>query len=395
MAVRKISPQLPRCDRLGPSTHAISTLCAVAAFTIVAVLAACGGETPPSGAIVGSTATQRAHHSPARSLPAREDLAYRLILIGDAGDPAPSENTLISLRGWGDAAPERTTVLFLGDNLYPAGLDTHDLARGKEILRRQVEATTAPKIFLAGNHDWGSPRSVSTVAREEAFLETFGATTDFLPKHGCPGPVARTLLPAGELTKPVTVIFLDLQWWHLDPDQRPICGAIETEAQMLAALALELEMRRDEWVIVASHRPLLTGGPHGARRHEPAGDSLASWFRRLWWLTDAWDVDALERVGSAMATAPPLAAVGGHDHSLQVIEGQAYAQFVIVSGAGANSKINAVEEIEGMHFGHAKTGFVVIDFRRSPAGDLVTLLVVETGREAPVFAMDLASPLEP
>ncbi len=374
---------------------ALTALWAVAVFTVGGATVGCGHgkvATTPLALPALMALDKGTQHSPSASLPARDDLVHRLILIGDAGDPAPLESALVSLGRWGDAAPEQTTVLFLGDNLYPAGLDAHDPARGKAILRRQVEATTASKIFLAGNHDWGSPRRVSTVEREEAYLESFGPTTDFLPKHGCPGPVARTLAPAGELAKPLTVIFIDLQWWHLDRDERPPCGAIETEADLLAALSAELEMRRDEWVIVASHRPIRSAGPHGTQPVASTGNSLSAWTRGILHLGGPWYVEALGRIANAMAAAPPLAAVGGHDHSLQVIQGGAAARYVIVSGAGAETKITGVTAIEGTYFAHAKTGFIVIDFRRTPSGDLVTAVVVESERDNPVFAMDLAEP---
>ena len=80
---------------------------------------------------------------------------YRLILAGDAGSAIPNDPTLALLGKWGDADPKRTAVIYLGDNLYPAGLQEGDRPRGERVLRQQIEATSARKIFIPGNHDWG------------------------------------------------------------------------------------------------------------------------------------------------------------------------------------------------------------------------------------------------
>ena len=49
-----------------------------------------------------------------------------MLLIGDAGDSRDNAPTLEALGRWGNAHPGRTTVLFLGDNLYPQGLHEDD-----------------------------------------------------------------------------------------------------------------------------------------------------------------------------------------------------------------------------------------------------------------------------
>jgi hypothetical protein len=68
-----------------------------------------------------------------------------------------------------------------------------------------------------------------------------------------------------------------------------------------------------------------------------------------------------------LAEIPPLAMVGGHDHSLQIIEG----------GDEARSdrrercvvEVTAVTAIEGTLFAHAHRGFVVFDFHAAKKND--------------------------
>jgi hypothetical protein len=55
--------------------------------------------------------------------PAGSAVDHRLVLIGDAGDPDPDgEPTLRALEAHVRQMPERTTVVFLGDNVYETGM---------------------------------------------------------------------------------------------------------------------------------------------------------------------------------------------------------------------------------------------------------------------------------
>jgi hypothetical protein len=80
--------------------------------------------------------------------------------------------------------------------------------------------------------------------------------------------------------------------------------------------------------------------------------------------------------------------IGGHDHSLQVIDGGRFTRLVIVSGAA--SRLSTVTSVDGTLFAHAHLGFVVMDFFRLGAEETCLVQVVETGRgDAPVFAVAL------
>jgi hypothetical protein len=95
-------------------------------------------------------------------------------------------------------------------------------------------------------------------------------------------------------------------------------------------------------------------------------------------------------LSEALAENPPLAVVGGHDHSLQVLDGGDEARLVVISGAA--SRVTRVTSLESTLFAHAHRGFVVFDFYQSEAKREGILLVhvVETGRgEDPVFTLAL------
>jgi len=87
----------------------------------------------------------------------RSPPVFRLLLLGDGGEPGRDDATFALLGEWGNAHAERTAVVFLGDNLYPAGLQRAPAARayGESVLLQQVHATRARELFIPGNHDWG------------------------------------------------------------------------------------------------------------------------------------------------------------------------------------------------------------------------------------------------
>jgi hypothetical protein len=324
---------------------------------------------------------------------------YRLLLAGDGGNAVRGDPTLSLLGRWGDVHPDRTTTIFLGDNIYPAGLQNGDRAHGEAVLRRQLEATRAQKLFIPGNHDWGftgiQRLSPGVLANQEAFLDSqVHLGVGFEPRHGCPGPVAVELLePGGPLPGGLTLLLLDLHWWLLAENERPVCEGIADTAAFLERFRAELEQRRSENLVVAAHHPIRSGGPHGGFTRGFWFDLGVSIFYRLYTVQDLIEPGYREMVrvlSEALAENPPLAVVGGHDHSLQVLDGGAEARLVVVSGAA--SRVTRVTSLESTLFAHAHLGFVAFDFHLAegkPDGVLL-VHVVETGRgDDPVFTLAL------
>src|SRR4051812_13400492 len=90
---------------------------------------------------------------------AQEAIITRTILIGDAGQLDSGQQQVIR-----SAAKQilkgKTTVLFLGDDVYPRGMalqGTADQEHTRDILKSQFEPMRAgggKVYFLPGNHDW-------------------------------------------------------------------------------------------------------------------------------------------------------------------------------------------------------------------------------------------------
>jgi len=330
--------------------------------------------------------------------PATGVLRHRLLLVGDAGVPRESEPVLEAVRRWGDAQPERTTVLYLGDNLYPAGLEADDRERGEAVLRAQVEATTARKIFLPGNHDWGFPhQGPSRVVAQQRFIEANGA--EFVPREGCPGPSYRQLAaPHEDGGRALGAILIDIDPWFVDASLRPTCPGVSTPADLGRALSALLAEHSEEWLVVAAHHPLRTGGPHGGFSRGMIADAVTGTIFLIYGsLQDSYEEGyraIMRPIEAALTKSPPLLFAAGHDHNLQVLEGGPHATWLAVSGAGATERVRSgyVTSIEGTLFAHGHPGFMVLDIVQTADGDRAFLSVIETGSEAPVFELEAAHP---
>jgi hypothetical protein len=343
---------------------------------------------------------------------------HRLILIGDAGAPNPDgEPALELLEQRVRIAPRRTTVVFLGDNVYETGMPEPTVLEGTAVeavldrvlltlfesrrdaerrLKAQVKAVRVPgarAVFIPGNHDWGqfSPGGWNKILAQQAFIDDMRQSRDdidvtMLPRDGCPGPVGLDLGSRGRL------LVLDTQWW-LEPGSKPSpatpAGCAEvTQAGVQAALERELEAAdaQHRRPIVVGHHPLASHGPHNdfidpivhvfpftmAAAYVPRfvawlplpvlGSAIGWW--RVHFSPSAQDFsgpgNAQMRTGlmHAMARAaahgaPPLAYVGAHDHSLQVFRSPTGPRWLLVSGVGSSSKASGVRHDGATVFAHS------------------------------------------
>jgi len=324
-----------------------------------------------------------------------EGLRYRMILIGDTGDPAEVEPSHEALRVWGDAVADRTTVFFLGDNLYFSGLEDDDRERGEGILRQQLEATAAQKVFVPGNHDWGglNPTRASVLYNQEEFIEEAGAM--FRPRGGCPGPAVVELAPGSGSAGAgaVVAILLDTQWWWVPEEKRSDCPGRNTPAEVVAALDQALEAHADDIVLVAAHHPMASGSSHGGMSRGMAADLVENAVISLGlYLQDIQDPDyqtMIRNLSSALRQHPPTVYAAGHDHALQILDGGELAEVQVVSGAGSEAKVSPVTHLPETIFAHAHTGFVLVDILGAADAPKVLLHVIEPGQQNPVFTWEI------
>ena len=330
---------------------------------------------------------------PAEAVAVGGQVAYRVILVGDTGEPLAGDPTLAAIGRW--AVPrERAAVVLLGDNLYPSGLAADDRARGEAILRQQLAATSALRIFVPGNHDWGSSpqdwTGARVVAQQEFVLAWPEGDVDFLPRDGCAGPAVRELLkPMDGLERGIAVVAIDWMPWFSSVADTSRCPDGDFAARLDAAFAA----LKQHFVVVVSHFPLRSGGTHAGFSRGFIIDRIIDFYHLLR-PRPPLDLDhpqyrvRAQQVQDALARHRPLVYAAGHDHSLQLFAADEVARMHIVSGAGSAGKVSPVTAVAGTIFAHAVPGFAVLDFATHDV-DTPIVRIVQTGREAPVFQMRL------
>lgn len=298
------------------------------------------------------------------------DIETTLFLIGDAGEPDPREvgAPLDSLTAQAAVAPERSIIVFLGDNVYPAGIPAEGAAEWADA-RRRVEAQVravppgAQGIFLPGNHDWANsgPFGLYSIRLQEQFISALARNprVRLVPSNGCPGPVA---MDFGRLR----LVALDTQWWLHSFIVRDSSSHCPTNTVGAVTSTLREQVRPEgagRIVVVAAHHPLITGGEHGSycgvtgpfRRFGGRSQDIMSSGNRT----------MRDSLRSAFAGRPPLAFVAGHDHSLQVLRGGTEVDYLLVSGAGAPSKVSCAVRLRESYYVSARSaGFMRVDIMK-------------------------------
>ena len=338
-----------------------------------------------------------------------------LFLIGDAGKPrAGGDPVLLALKAQIASVSGSATTVFLGDNVYDNGLPPEGASDRQKMERRlcdQVEAAMGSKraVFVPGNHDWnkGKEGGWAAIRRQEEFIRKHGDGGRIVlsPESGCPGP--RVL----ELGNEVTLIAIDTHWWlHQREKPGPEECQPGTEPAVVEALRERLASRKGRHAVVVAHHPLLSSGSHGG---------FFNWQDHLFPLTRAWkglwlplpgigslyplvrtlgatsqDLSSEEnrRMRGALEEAfrgnPPLVFAAGHEHTLEVLRGDA-APNLLVSGTGYYGHTSPTKWRPETRYQKAASGFMRLDFLRSGEVRLGVLLVDQTGKVEEPFAVTL------
>ena len=319
------------------------------------------------------------------SAPGSPAIDATVLLIGDAGLPRleGTEPVLEALHAEASRDPERTVVVFLGDNIYPDGMPPEgdgSRPRAEAILRRQADAVGAARgIFIPGNHDYHGGRRDALRRQAEAVARLGNSRIAFLPRGGCPGP---EVVDAGTRLR---LVLLDTQWW-LDPEiarTTPRDCAAPNEPAIVDAVAAVLDTTRGRSTLLLAHHPPATHGVHGG--HFDWRDHLFPLSRAVGWLwiplpgvgslyplvrgsgAVGQDMAAsryehmIARFDSACVKHPPLAWAAGHDHSLQVLAGTGPVPYILVSGAGSIARPDPLARGADTMLASPQAGFMRLD----------------------------------
>jgi hypothetical protein len=318
-------------------------------------------------------------------LNAQDSIKHRIIFIGDAGEidkeqqaviPNAAEHVLVG----------KTTVVYLGDNIYPHGMGlpgSEEEERTKQILQSQygpMRQKGAPVYFIPGNHDWdkSGPDGLAKIKRQWEYLNEQGdSLLQLVPPNGCSDP---KLI---DVTDSLVIIAFDSEWWLYPFDKtndEADCNC-NTKQDVLLTLQSMFYENRYKTILLANHHPFQSYGTHGGyfslKDHLfpltvakkglyiplPIIGSLYPFLRGTF--TNPEDVkhplyqDMISSIDGVFKNFPNLIHVSGHEHGLQLIKNPETKQIQIVSGAGAKHN----HTIKGKYslFGEEKQGYVMAD----------------------------------
>lgn len=337
----------------------------------------------------------------------------RIILIGDAGEQKHDVHPALEFLKKNFTLDKRSTVVFLGDNIYPKGLppvSAANYAAKKQILDSQINiiaGTEASAYFIAGNHDWmqGRRNGYRQLLNQYRYIQSRNLpNVNFVPDSACPGPQEISL------SENITLVVIDSQWW-LHRYDKPAAGSgcpCNTESGMLSRLEEIVDRNKQKLLVFASHHPFITFGKHGGyfklKQHIfpltdlhpalyiplPVAGSLYPLIRTLFRSVQDTRHPVYKsfsgRVDSILNRHPNCIRASGHEHNLQFIS--QHNHNYIVSGSGA--KKTSVKKDDRLIFSSSKNGFVIIEVTDNGKAR-VKYFIPQDGPE-PQFTRDLKPP---
>ena len=333
--------------------------------------------------------------------------AHTFFLIGDAGDADDelTKNTLAMLQQRLKAAPENSTLLFLGDNIYPRGMppkeDKVDRAKAETILTNQLQISNGFKgktIFIAGNHDWYN--GIKGLEREAKFVtEYLKDKKSYLPRNSCG-------IEELKINDAIALITIDSQWfledWNTWPTINDDCG-IKTREDFFIELEGLINKNQNKTIILAMHHPLVSNGPHGgqfslrkqlypsnSKIPAPVLGSLVNLLRKTSGISPE-DLQnkqyqlLINRIKPLIQNNKNIIVVSGHEHNLQFIDYDGIRQVI----SGSASKHESARATYPNNFSFGGNGFATLEIKNKVAD--VTFYSTENNRETPLFKQHIAT----
>ncbi|WP_462249109.1 metallophosphoesterase [Ferruginibacter sp.] len=318
---------------------------------------------------------------------AQDSLQARIILIGDAGQLTNGRHPVVAAVKNNIPINEKTTIIFLGDNLYKTGLPdnslpTYEVAKAPLDSQIQIAGTSKAKVyFVPGNHDWanGGTNGYESILRVQNYIDYLSnSNVTMFPRDGCPGPVDV------KITDDITLVMMDSQWW-LHENEKPGVESdcpYKTKAEILVQLDDILSKNSQKLVILAMHHPLKSYSVHGGyftfKQHIfPFTDAIPNLYLPLPVIGSAYPLTRavfgtaqdlkhplyqtmINEIEAVVKGHPNVIFASGHDHSLQMIQDSGYNY--IVSGSG--SKNSRVSKGKNSLYASPEAGFFTLEISK-------------------------------
>ncbi|MES2573499.1 MAG: metallophosphoesterase [Bacteroidota bacterium] len=305
-------------------------------------------------------------------------IAHTFFLVGDAGnaDQEETQTTLELLHNRLESSSKKSTLLFLGDNIYPKGFPADNspegIATAETKLTNQLKVSKNFKgktIFIPGNHDWES--GITSLERQAKFVTNYlKDKTAFLPQKTC--AIEELIIDTN-----ITLLAIDSEWflenWDNSPTINDNCD-IKTREAFFEELESLLNKNQDKTVILAMHHPLISNGvtggqyslekqlfPFDAKVPLPGIGSVINLVRKT---SGVYPQDIqnrvytyyAKRIKTLLQNQRNVIVVSGHDHNLQYLTQRNIKQ--IISGAG--SKTEPAKSVSPTDFSYGGNGYATL-----------------------------------
>ncbi|OHT45123.1 metallophosphoesterase [Flavobacterium tructae] len=333
-------------------------------------------------------------------------IAHTFYLVGDAGnaDEEKAQQTLELLHQKLKKASKKSTLLFLGDNIYPKGFPAHNEGPEKALaetkLTNQLKLTEGFKgktIVIPGNHDWYN--GIKGLELQAEFVTKYlNDKKAFLPRKSC-------AIEAVKIDSTTALVTIDSEWfledWNNHPTINDNCD-IKTREDFFDELESVLNKNQEKTVILAIHHPLMSNGSHGGQyslekqlfplEQKIPLPVIGSFINLLRKTTGASPQDIqnkqytayAKRIKTLLQKQKNVIVVSGHDHNLQYVNKENIKQ--IISGAG--SKSEAARAINSNDFSYGGNGYATLTLFKS--GDAkVSFFGNENNHEKLLFEQEI------
>lgn len=335
-----------------------------------------------------------------------KEVSHTVYLIGDAGlseEKKPS-TALKLFKSKLNKADENSTAIFLGDNIYPAGLpDKKDFPiehnQAKSYLDAQIgtlENFDGRPLFIPGNHDWYSDGLKGLNRQEEYVKKKLKQKNPFLPENGCP-------ITQIKVNDQLTIIVIDTEWYLTNWDKHPTMNdncEIKSRAKFWEEVEGAIKKNRDKTTLIAMHHPMFSYGPHGGqfsmRQQLFQGHSkfplpvIGTFINVLRKTSGASPADVQNkrytefknRMVTLAQYSEKVIFASGHEHTLQYIKENNTPQ--IVSGAGAKNGV--VRVLNGSQFATGEMGYAALEIYTDGSSQVRYFGADDSGKEESLFA---------